>query len=83
MAANKPVSNYEEAIEEGDAPKEARTVNRIRANSTIMQLNKILGECAAGGVVVAGGMRVDGSEPSQQLPLTRYKRCGTRTKGRG
>ncbi|KAL2183851.1 pyruvate carboxylase [Thermothelomyces heterothallicus CBS 203.75] len=45
MAANKPVvSNYEaeEVFEEGDAPKEAQTVHRIRANSTIMQLNKIL-----------------------------------------
>lgn len=42
MAADKPVSNYEEAIEEGDVPKPAQTVHRIRANSTIMQLNKIL-----------------------------------------
>ncbi|KAL2258537.1 hypothetical protein VTK26DRAFT_8118 [Humicola hyalothermophila] len=42
MAAQKPVSNYEEAIEDGDVPKEAQTVQRIRANSTIMQLNKIL-----------------------------------------
>jgi hypothetical protein len=44
MAADKPVSNYEEVFEEGDVPKEAQTVHRIRANSTIMQLNKILGE---------------------------------------
>lgn len=43
MAAKNVVSNYEEAVEEGGAPKEARTVHRIRANSTIMQLNKILG----------------------------------------
>ncbi|KAK4132358.1 pyruvate carboxylase [Trichocladium antarcticum] len=42
MAAKNVVSNYEEAVEEGGAPKEARTVHRIRANSTIMQLNKIL-----------------------------------------
>ncbi|KAL2147746.1 hypothetical protein VTI28DRAFT_7098 [Corynascus sepedonium] len=44
MAANKPVSNYEaeEVFEEGDAPKEAQTVHRIRANSTIMKVNKIL-----------------------------------------
>jgi pyruvate carboxylase len=43
MAANQPVSNYDEDVfEEGDAPKEAQTVHRIRANSTIMQLNKIL-----------------------------------------
>lgn len=50
MAANKPlVSNYEaeEVFEEGDAPKEAQTVHRIRANSTIMQLNKILGKCVS------------------------------------
>lgn len=34
-----------EVFEEGDAPqKEAKSVHRIRANSTIMQLNKILGE---------------------------------------
>ncbi|KAK4240804.1 carbamoyl-phosphate synthase L chain, ATP binding domain-containing protein [Achaetomium macrosporum] len=42
MAADKPVSNYEEVFEEEDAPKEAQTVHRIRANSTIMHLNKIL-----------------------------------------
>ncbi|KAK3902594.1 carbamoyl-phosphate synthase L chain, ATP binding domain-containing protein [Staphylotrichum tortipilum] len=41
MAAE-PVSNYEDVFEEGDVPKEAQTVHRIRANSTIMQLNKIL-----------------------------------------
>ncbi|KAK4465575.1 pyruvate carboxylase [Cladorrhinum samala] len=33
---------YEDVFEEGDVPKEAQTVHRIRANSTIMQLNKIL-----------------------------------------
>lgn len=31
----------EEVFEEGE-PKEARTVHRMRANSTIMQVNKIL-----------------------------------------
>jgi pyruvate carboxylase len=46
MAADKAVSNYEEVFEEEDAPKEAQTVHRIRANSTIMHLNKILGEYA-------------------------------------
>jgi hypothetical protein len=55
MASDKPVSNYEEAIEDGDAPKEAKTVHRIRANSTIMQVNKILGECAAGLLVSEKG----------------------------
>jgi pyruvate carboxylase len=45
MAADKPVSNYEDVFEDGEVPKEAQTVHRIRANSTIMQLNKILGEC--------------------------------------
>ena len=35
---------YEDVFEEGDVPKEAQTVHRIRANSTIMQLNKILGQ---------------------------------------
>lgn len=49
MAANKPVSNYDEDVfEEEDAPKEAQTVHHIRANSTIMQLNKILGESVLG-----------------------------------
>lgn len=33
--------NREEVFEEGE-PKEARTVHRMRANSTIMQVNKIL-----------------------------------------
>lgn len=46
MAANKPVTNNDDVFEEGDAPKEAQTVHRIRANSTIMQLNKILGKWA-------------------------------------
>lgn len=34
----------EEVFEDGeaDAPKEARTVHRMRANSTIMQVKKIL-----------------------------------------
>ncbi len=50
MAADQqPISNYEDVFEEGDIPKEAQTVHRIRANSTIMQLNKILGECASWG----------------------------------
>lgn len=50
MSADKPVEPVElveEAVsegEDGDAPKEAQTVHRIRANSTIMQLKKILGE---------------------------------------
>ncbi|KAK4149077.1 pyruvate carboxylase [Chaetomidium leptoderma] len=42
MAADQAVSNYEEVFEDDDVPKEAQTVHRIRANSTIMQLNKIL-----------------------------------------
>lgn len=44
MASDKPADQYEEVFEEGDVPKEAQTVHRIRANSTIMQLNKILGQ---------------------------------------
>lgn len=46
MAAEGQTSKYEEAIEDGEMPKEAQTVHRIRANSTIMQLNKILGQYA-------------------------------------
>lgn len=38
----------EEVFEEGEAPKEAQTIHRIRANSTIMQLSKILGESNPG-----------------------------------
>lgn len=34
----------EEVFEEGEAPKQAQSIHRIRANSTIMQLSKILGE---------------------------------------
>ena len=41
MSANNP--NIEEAVEDGP-PKEAQTVHRIRANSSIMQLKKILGK---------------------------------------
>ncbi|KAK3335783.1 pyruvate carboxylase [Cercophora scortea] len=42
MASDSAVDKYEDVFEEGDIPKEAQTVHRIRANSTIMQLNKIL-----------------------------------------
>lgn len=35
---------YEEVFDEGAAPKEQRTVQRMRANSSIMHVNKILGE---------------------------------------
>lgn len=40
----------EEAIEDGP-PKEAKTIHRMRANSTIMQINKILGELPPLGLV--------------------------------
>lgn len=40
--ANKPDDSYEEAIEEGNAPPQS--IHRIRANSSIMQLKKLLGE---------------------------------------
>ncbi|KAK0624743.1 pyruvate carboxylase [Bombardia bombarda] len=42
MAADQAVDKYEDVFEEEDAPKEQQTIHRIRANSTIMQLNKIL-----------------------------------------
>lgn len=45
MAADKPTEKYEEVFEEAEAPKEAQSMHRIRANSSIMQLKKILGEC--------------------------------------
>jgi pyruvate carboxylase len=37
----------EDVFEEGEAPKQAQSIHRIRANSTIMQLSKILGESIA------------------------------------
>ncbi|KXX80794.1 Pyruvate carboxylase [Madurella mycetomatis] len=42
MEAEALTNKYEDVFEEGEVPKEAQTVHRIRANSTIMQLNKIL-----------------------------------------
>lgn len=51
MSANAPPSQpppayqSESAIDDAEeAPKEAHTVHRIRANSTIMHLKKLLGE---------------------------------------
>jgi pyruvate carboxylase len=35
---------YSEVFEEGMDIQQAQTIHRIRANSTIMQLKKILGE---------------------------------------
>ncbi len=43
MSADNASEKYEEVFEDGDTPKRSQTVHRIRANSTIMQLNKILG----------------------------------------
>ena len=44
MAADKPTEKFEEVFEDEEAPKEAQSMHRIRANSSIMQLKKILGE---------------------------------------
>ena len=44
MADNGTASQYEDVFEDGVAPPQ--TIHRIRANSTIMQLNKILGAFA-------------------------------------
>lgn len=43
-AATSNDREVEEVFEEGEAPKQAQSIHRIRANSTIMQLSKILGE---------------------------------------
>lgn len=43
-AATSNDRELEEVFEEGEAPKQAQSIHRIRANSTIMQLSKILGE---------------------------------------
>ncbi|KAJ9164780.1 Pyruvate carboxylase [Coniochaeta hoffmannii] len=42
MAADKPTDKYEEVFEDEEAPKEPQSMQRIRANSSIMQLKKIL-----------------------------------------
>ncbi len=72
-AEQQPISNYEDVFEEGDVPKEAQTVHRIRANSTIMQLNKILGECASWGCRGSPVKRDEregrGEEGVEQTPL--------------
>ena len=39
-----PNGAYSEVFEEGMDTRQAQTVHRIRANSSIMQLKKILGE---------------------------------------
>jgi len=38
-----PNAAYSEVFEEGQDARQAQTVHRIRANSSIMQLKKILG----------------------------------------
>jgi pyruvate carboxylase len=43
MSADKTSDKYEDVFEDGESGKQTQTVHRIRANSTIMQLNKILG----------------------------------------
>lgn len=35
-------ARYEDVFEDGPPPKEAQTIHHIRANSSIMQMNKIL-----------------------------------------
>jgi len=57
MAADKVTPVFEDVFEEGE-PQEAQTIHRIRANSTIMQLKKILGGC----------LRRDESCPSRGPP---------------
>lgn len=39
-----PNGAYSEVFEEGQDARQAQTVHRIRANSSIMKLKKILGE---------------------------------------
>lgn len=40
-----PNAGYSEVFEEGKDLQQLQTVHRIRANSSIMQLKKILGKC--------------------------------------
>lgn len=58
MATDQHPSKYEDVFEDGDASRETKSVQRIRANSTIMQVNKILGECAAGLLVSRSDVEV-------------------------
>jgi pyruvate carboxylase len=44
--AHGPNGAYSEVFEEAEDAQQTQTIHRIRANSTIMQLKKILGECA-------------------------------------
>lgn len=37
-------NNFDEEVFEDGPPKEAKTIHRMRANSSIMQINKILGK---------------------------------------
>ena len=73
MAADKPAEVFEDVFEEGE-PQEAQTIHRIRANSTIMQLKKILGKSfTAGSKGTAGrGRRGDLVDDSDKLrpPIT-------------
>lgn len=47
MSAEDPNGAYSEVFEEGLDERQAQTVHRIRANSSIMQLKKILGKTLA------------------------------------
>lgn len=41
-----PNAGYSEVFEEGKDEPKGQNIHRIRANSSIMQLKKILGECS-------------------------------------
>lgn len=66
--ADKPA----DVFEEGDAPKETQSIHRIRANSTIMQLSKILGESVQG--ILKPGFRRGRGAQSTELETQSYLR---------
>jgi hypothetical protein len=68
MATGQHADKYEEVFEEEEAPKEAQSMHRIRANSSIMQLKKILGECPR--YTEAGHRTIPGVQPEPLLGNT-------------
>lgn len=66
-----PEEAVEDVVEDREPPKEAQTVHRIRANSTIMQLKKILGKCAPSRLLLAitSSRQLEGSHLANTKPL--------------
>lgn len=72
MAAATSNDKVEDVFEEGEAPKQAQTIHRIRANSTIMQLSKILGKSTTSA---RSSLALDRGEMSETKvrPVRKYR----------